>query len=703
MLNSGDFQFFVLNNKASWEKGLACHVNLDDTGMTIEETREYVKEAGVGNGLFPAGLKLKDFAVGPCRLIYLLDTAGWIWVYDPVQKWAERIECIRCLFQEPGHIAYSPETLFVSDQQENKIYALARINWQIRWIVGPVPETADEIPKTGFTPVSITADSAGNLFILTPYEPAIGRLAVVKIDQSGKIVPGFDLKFEVPAPVDLSLIGKYVFVQVSGGGSVCILDSWGKRVLKYSPTGNKVWEYSDWTAFPENPAGFGVDTEGNLFIGEGGTLGGGSDQERFIHKYSPSGAYLGAVSFYRGHVEKLQVDKGDRIFVYNGEEGNLTVLKPEKSYYRSQKSLLPAGTYFSRAFENPFPEIPWHKVLLDGGIPDNTQVKVSYLISNEKQFAIKGEMHDLDDYLSRAAELPVEEREGKVEDLNSLAWSAPLVNPGDALIHGPAGRYLWLRIELTGSERDTPLLKSIRVYYPRDSYLRYLPAVYREDEQSRDFLERFLSLFETFFSRMDFEIGHIERYLDAEFVTGDFLRWLGSWLSIAVDENWTDEKLRLLIKKAPALYKKRGTREGIQEIIRVYTGDKPFIIEHFQLRCAQAEEESRELMERLYGADPYEFCVLLKPFQVKTGNERLTVRRIIDGEKPAYTQARVVHLEPWIYLDMHTYLEVNTYLSKPVPALDSGAVMPRDTVLGDIDEAGQVERRSRIGLDTGLT
>ncbi len=43
----------------------------------------------------------------------------------------------------------------------------------------------------------------------------------------------------------------------------------------------------------------------------------------------------------------------------------------------------------------------------------------------------------------------------------------------------------------------TPSIEQVKVYYPRASSLQYLPAVYREDAVSADFLARFLSIFDT--------------------------------------------------------------------------------------------------------------------------------------------------------------------------------------------------------------
>jgi hypothetical protein len=48
---------------------------------------------------------------------------------------------------------------------------------------------------------------------------------------------------------------------------------------------------------------------------------------------------------------------------------------------------------------------------------------------------------------------------------------------------------------------------------------------------------------------------------------------------------------------------------------------------------------------------------------------------------------------------MHTYLEVNTVLTKPVGVLKDGAVIGRDTVLGDREPCASADIHGRIGTD----
>jgi phage tail-like protein len=686
-----EFRFLVLNTKADWDQGLAVGLQTADTGITLQETLEYTTERTIEQTALPPGLVVTDFAVGQCDLLSILDaTSRLVWLYDPHQMRFESIACIEALFTHPTAITFTPGTLYVADDQaEQRLFALATINWQMRWAVSASQDATGQALglENPFMPIDLAVDKESNLFALDQ-----SNLVIVKFDRAGRLITVFGQE---------ALAGKTpVAMAYSPEGFLYVLDQQDQKVLQFSTDGqllNDTLITFSTLPFTIAPAGLAVDSQGQLYVGDGRGIAEDEEDDRFLRKFNSSGAYLGEISAYRGAVEKLVVDAADRIYLFNGEEGKIVILQLEPTFLLPGTTPPPIGYYFSQAFDSTASGMQWHKIVLETAIPENTQIRVSYLIAEEKKFLLDG-VEDLDAFLRRA-DMTAED---KVTRLNQLAWSTPLVNPPDALIRSPTGRYLWLKIELIGSEQHSPTMQSIRVYFPRLSYLRYLPAVYQEDERSRDFLERFLSLFETFFAGLEWQIAHLSRYLDADAVSGDFLRWLASWLAISQEENWSEEKLRVLIKRAPILYKKHGTRAGIAEIIEICTGDSPFIVEQFQLQCAQAPAV-KELLAKLYGADPYCFCVLLKPSSIKTVEEWATVRRIVDQEKPAHTCAGVQVLQPWIYLDMHTYLDINTYLSAPSPRLDVGAAMSRDTVLTDIPEAGQIERRARVGLDTTLT
>ena len=152
------------------------------------------------------------------------------------------------------------------------------------------------------------------------------------------------------------------------------------------------------------------------------------------------------------------------------------------------------------------------------------------------------------------------------------------------------------------------------------SYLKYLPAIYSAD----DFLGRFLLIFETILSPIDRTIGNLHYYFDAQMAPPELLPWLASWLGLALDERWPEDQRRALILAAVELYQWRGTRRGLSEFLKLYTGLTPEITEHGVGRRG------------VTAADAFKFTVRLRvpdPAQV----DRAVVEAIIETEKPAHT------------------------------------------------------------------
>ena len=674
--------FLVLNTKSSWEAGLPVSVQISDAGITLPLHAAYATEGTLERNELPRGMDVADFAVGQCHIIYILDaTSHQLWTYDPNQMRFEQINCIDALFTQPIAIAFHPGTLYVGDREsEQRLVALAEVNWQIRWTVSATHDArGHELGLAQpFVPIDLAVDNNGHVYALDH-----DNLAVVKFDIDGRVITVFD---RVPLSIESP-----VAIAFSPDGHIYVLDQQTRRVLQFSTDGQLVNDaFITLPSSGMHPSGLAIDRRRQIFIGDGRPESSGDEDDRFIHVFTPMGEPDGVVAAYRGAVNTLAVDATERIYIFNQVEQQIVILRLEQTFMPPQGTLHPVGYYFSNALDSTARGTQWHKLVLETDLPANTQVQVSYLIAD-----------DIHAFPADAATLPL-------ETLNGLSWSAPLVNPRDALVRCAAGRYLWLRIQLIGQVALAPTVKSIQVYFPRNSYLRYLPAVYQEDTQSRDFLERFLSLFETLFIGLERRIDHIVRYFDAsatDVIVGDFLRWLASWLAITVEENWSEEQQRALVQRAPDLYTKRGTRASIEAIVELFIGVKPFIVEHFQLQCAQ-DPEVQHLLVQLYGDDPYCFCVLLPSSQGTRhpAQTRQLVTRLIEAEKPAHTCAGLLELQPWIYLDMHTYLDINTYLSEPDPRLDMGSVMPRDMLLTDrTPEAGQLERRARLGVDTVLT
>ena len=108
------------------------------------------------------------------------------------------------------------------------------------------------------------------------------------------------------------------------------------------------------------------------------------------------------------------------------------------------------------------------------------------------------------------------------------------------------------------------------VYFSVPTYLQFLPEIYQENEQSKIFLEKFLSIFQTLFEETENKIYSFIKHLDVRATPEEFLPWLSSWLSLSFNEGWSSDSIRSFLERAPEIFRKRGTREGLEEILSIY-------------------------------------------------------------------------------------------------------------------------------------
>ena len=217
-----------------------------------------------------------------------------------------------------------------------------------------------------------------------------------------------------------------------------------------------------------------------------------------------------------------------------------------------------AGSFLTNSLDSQIERCSWHRIQVIGCVPDTTTVSVSTRTSEDNNVN------------------------------HWTPWSALTALTGDnldCLVQSPPGRYLQITFGLQSAGTYTPQIHAIKVFFPRQSYLQYLPAVFQDDDESRVFLDRFLSIFQTTFDDFDTTLDNLWQIFDPNTTPANVLPWLSAWLALPVDSSTTASQQRQLLKNAFKNYLVRGTVAGLEHVIHAYTGvHKIRILEHFKLR-----------------------------------------------------------------------------------------------------------------------
>ncbi|MDA8384930.1 MAG: phage tail protein I [Actinomycetota bacterium] len=98
-----------------------------------------------------------------------------------------------------------------------------------------------------------------------------------------------------------------------------------------------------------------------------------------------------------------------------------------------------------------------------------------------------------------------------------------------------------------------------------------LPGVLQEDK----FLADLVDALDSVLAPVHLVLDCLDAYFDPRLAPADFLEWLANWVAVALDETWSEERKRELVRRAIPLYRTRGTMDGLREQVRIYAGVDP--------------------------------------------------------------------------------------------------------------------------------
>jgi len=589
-------------------------------------------------------------------------------------------------------------TLWVLDTLNREIIAFSRDNFQIKYIL------------QGNDPVDFGIDRTGHIYVLDkdPYE-------ISKYTINGIFVKSFG-KDHLKEPVGLA---------VNKDNSIYVIDSGHKKFIKIIE--NEKVKYSqigDFTRISEDfrPEIITIDANGNILVAEI------DSNTESLYWFDSDGSYAGKIPVHdlSGRIMGLAVDsKGD---LYLGSSNGIAFFSAQQMFSTTE------GLFYSKTLDSGIHDCKWHRLSLQAHIPQKTLLNVYYYVSDSAS------LKETIDGILTDQEKSTQEKAEDIEE--NIPWIGPETLTGneitskDMLFREKKGRYLWMKIGLlTFDEKAGPEVTKMKILYPANSYLRYLPAIYQEDSVSSEFLERFLSIFETVLYDLETDISNVSDYFDPDIVLPGFLAWLASWLNLAVEEDWTDDKKRYFIKRAPVLYKQKGTRAGIEELVRLYTGKIPIILEHSRIgkpmiinkdgafilginslllktpvRGFRLGDDSiigqvalRDIVqsqEEPFLELAYRFTVIINLSAEELKRYEKGLRQILDNEKPAHTMYRIqIGGEDGSDLFVGISTQITDY--GPIQLGDTYTI-GSGIIVSNEEQGGKLDRNSQLNKDTDL-
>ncbi len=212
-------------------------------------------------------------------------------------------------------------------------------------------------------------------------------------------------------------------------------------------------------------------------------------------------------------------------------------------------------------------------------------------------------------------------------------------------------------------------------------YLHQLPAIFSEEPT----LGRFLLAFEQVLSGLpdaqeeparglEQTIAAIATLFDPKETREEFLPWLAGWVALILRADWTLEQQKDFLADIVPLYRSRGTKENLINLLRIYTKGTPSIDEG-DFATMQIGVRSTIGKDTRIGEPPAHFFRVTvklgkKADQSERDRQLQIARALIDLQKPAHTSYELKVSSDTMKIGKRSTIGKDTLIG--VEAVDSG-------------------------------
>lgn len=521
-------RYVLLRDHRNWDDAIITHGLQPEPDGVLTLAR--IPGSADGKPItYPEALVIEPsgLAVGECKNLYITDTANHRVIgIDELCNARMVLPGAGGTGSAPGQFK-SPRGLLVAN---DKLYVADSGNGRIKVFRLPALDLHAIWEEFLEEPMMLAVDSKGRIYVLDRGQNCILRFNARRVPDEAYNT-ALSALLNGLAPVSLAIDGHdTLYAAVAESNEIVRVDATNKLLAPIE--GDK----------PHRP---GVMTARGdwLFVADD------ASGEIWVFDCA-AGMFLGSLNDYRGPVTALAVDQTGTLYIKPGAEDQFHQLQ-------ASVACVPFGHLTAGPFDAGAGTV-WERVHAELDLPEGTQAELHLFTGDSSASAPAGW-----------------DEKTRAKALDTLVTSVTTPD-----------RYLWLRVILRSDDRRraSPRLQQVQAETSAESYMNYLPAVYRREDAPGRFLEHWLALFRSKLGDLELALEEMPRRFDPLTAPEDHLRWLASWLAFDPPVGIASDDLRTLLQRVPELYDRRGTPSGIREFVELHTGVRPSIFEAFRER-----------------------------------------------------------------------------------------------------------------------
>ena len=215
------------------------------------------------------------------------------------------------------------------------------------------------------------------------------------------------------------------------------------------------------------------------------------------------------------------------------------------------------------------------------------------------------------------------------------------------------------------------------------SYLQNLPAIFSDDP----FLGRFLLAFEQVLTGLPgladrepvppFGLEEIiaamatlfdpkaswDAILPGQERQEEFVQWLAGWVALGLRADWDSAQKRDFLANIVPLYRGRGTKDNLAELLRIYTGLSPVITGPTETDFQIGVHSTIGVDTQISGSVPHLFHVSVTMPSIDTLQRQFQITTaLIELQKPAHTEYTLRIFHDTMQIGVRSTIGVDTLL-----------------------------------------